>query len=411
MTLLSGRFPVMTSRQKYAILVGDGMADYPIAELGGLTPLAYASTPNLDWLARTGTVGLVRTIPEGLLPGSDIGNLSLMGYDPHLFFTGRAPIEAAGLGITISGNQVAFRCNLVNLVHGRMVDYSGGRFTPEEAAALISSLKEGLDGPEVTLHLGSDYRHCLVMTGIEVKDMVSTPPHDITGEPWQPHLPTGKSASRIIDIMERARDLLSDHPVNRNREASGKSAANNIWLWGQGKALQLPTLQERFGLTGSVVSAVDLVKGLGILAGLEVITVAGATGYLGTNYAGKVEAAAAALRKGDFVYMHVEAPDETSHEGETSKKVQAIEEFDAHIVGPMIRLREEFPELRIMVSPDHVTALSTRTHASDPVPFVLSGRNVDVSNAASYCETAAAGSNILSGRLLFELLIGAETRV
>jgi 2,3-bisphosphoglycerate-independent phosphoglycerate mutase len=392
-------------RRTFAILVGDGMADIPDARLGNQTPLEYASTPAMDAVATSGGVGRVETIPAGFLPGSDVGNLSLLGYDPARYYTGRAPIEAAGLGIALRANDVAIRCNLVFLDDDLMGDYSAGHLEPAEAAALIASLKPIFDGPGATLHLGVDYRHCYVVAGLDVADMHSTPPHDITGRPWRAHLPTGGGAEKLTSLMERSVLALANHPVNRRRKAAGKTPANSAWLWGQGRAMALPSLRERFGLTGSVISAVDLVKGLGLLAGLSVAAVEGATGYLGTNYRGKMAAAVSALDKQDFVYLHVEAPDETSHEGDLEKKIRAIEEFDKNIVAEFLALQRQTPGLRILVTPDHITALSTKTHAMGAVPFTVSGEGIAGGRFKSYSEVIASSAPSISGAEMFERLI------
>jgi 2,3-bisphosphoglycerate-independent phosphoglycerate mutase len=309
------------------------------------------------------------------------------------------------MGIRLGADAVAFRCNLVTLKGGLMHDYAGGHFEDAEAAELIGELKAALDGPARSLHVGVDYRHLLVTADVSATGMETTPPHDITGKPWREHLPRGADAGKVVQMMEAARDVLAKSPVNEKRRARSKPAATDIWLWGQGRGMALPSLAERFGLSGSVISAVNLVNGLGVLAGLSPIAVAGATGYLGTNYAGKVAAARRALEKGDFVFLHVEAPDETSHEGSIEKKVQAIEELDRGIVGPIRALCDLWPDLRILVCPDHATPVSLKTHSADPVPFAVCGAGIDPSGAEAYCERVAARGKTYTGEALFAELV------
>ncbi len=360
---------------KYIVLLGDGMSDYPLQDRGNKTPLQISKTPAMDKLAQHGTLGLVQTIPEGIDPGSDVANLSVMGYEPARYYTGRAPIEAASIGIELAKQDIAFRCNLVTLAErdGRlyMDDYSAGHIATEDAAAIITMLKEKLDSDDISFYAGVSYRHLMVWKQGQ-QNMRTTPPHDITGKPVDEYMPRGEGAERIRDIMQRARGVLDAHEINRQKEAAGQKSANAIWLWGQGRALKIPFFSDKFGLSGSVISAVDLVKGLGISAGLNSIDVPGATGYLDTNYAGKARAALDALETVDFVYLHVEAPDEASHKGSLEEKIQAIEDFDEKIVSVVLQgMREKFDDYRILVLPDHPTPLSIKTHASDPVPFVL----------------------------------------
>jgi 2,3-bisphosphoglycerate-independent phosphoglycerate mutase len=391
-------------KPKFALLVGDGMADFPLASLGNKTPLTYARTPNMDRIAREGTIGLVATVPEGLTPGSDVANLSLMGYDPARYYSGRAPIEAASLGVALSPNDTAFRCNLVTIIDGCMADYSAGHISTEEAHAIIALLKAEFDSPRCRFFPGVSYRHLLVIPDFP-KGCACTPPHDISDRKVDPHLPAGPGSEQLRSLMEKARVVLADAEVNRLRVKNGKKPVTDIWLWGQGGAITLPTIGERFGLSGSVISAVDLVRGLGVLAGLKVRIVKGATGYLGTNYAGKVAAAREALVNEDFVYLHVEAPDETSHEGSVEKKIQAIEEFDDQIVGEMVKLRNEMPNLRILVAPDHATPVSMKTHHAMPVPYALCGAGIAAGDAKWYSEREAEGKPVITGPELFKRFI------
>jgi 2,3-bisphosphoglycerate-independent phosphoglycerate mutase len=360
---------------KYILLVGDGMGDYPIEALGGKTPLEAAATPHLDRLAACGRMGMVPTIPPGMEAGSDVANMSLLGYDPARYHTGRAPLEAASMGVRLTSDEVALRCNLVTLAADDqgiaiMKDYSAGHISTEEAHQLIASLQPAVADTALTLYPGVSYRHLLVWAGGRV-DLPTTPPHDITGEPVARYQEVYQQEPQLVSFVQNARAILADHPVNQARKAADKSPANAVWLWGQGKAPSMPTLKERFGLTGAMISAVDLLKGLGVYAGLEPLAIAGATGYLDTNYAGKVSAALKALETGNFVYVHIEAPDEAGHEGSLSKKLQAIEAFDANVVGPLLEGAKRFPKVKLLVVTDHFTPISRRTHVNDPVPFLL----------------------------------------
>jgi 2,3-bisphosphoglycerate-independent phosphoglycerate mutase len=390
---------------KYAILVGDGMADFALPELGGKTPLEYAKTPNMDAVATSGKVGLVKTIPDGLAPGSDVANMSLMGYDPAAYYSGRAPIEAASMGIALAPTDVAFRCNLVTLKDGIMDDYSAGHIETSDAHEIIAELKKHLDTPLLTFFPGVSYRHLVVAANFPDGKLTTTPPHDLSGKPYGNFLPNGQSQDIVLKLMEQAKPILAQCATNKKRIAQVKKPVTDIWLWGQGKAVALPTLKKRFGLSGSVVSAVDLVRGIGVLAGLNVRIVKGATGYLGTNYAGKVEAAKQALLSEDFVFVHIEAPDETSHEGSLEKKLQAIEEFDRNIVGPVFALQKDLPDLRILVLPDHATPVPLKTHDRFPIPFAVCGKGIVPDNETAYSEKAAIGKNVFTGVTLFQEFI------
>lgn len=392
---------------KYAFLVGDGMADYPVIEFGGRTPLEVARTPHMDTVARTGRIGRVLTVPAGLPPGSDVANLSLLGYDAAANFEGRGPIEAASIGVALDAADTAFRCNVVTLRDGLMDDYSAGHIGSEESRPMIAEIQAALGTDAIRFVPGVSYRHLTVIRDFP-RGLQCTPPHDISGRPWEPHLPKGPGQEIILDLMERARPVLAASEANKRRVAAGKKPATDIWPWGQGRAMKLKTLRERYGLTGSVISAVDLIRGLGVLAGLKVRLVPGATGYLGTNYAGKVAAAREALMSEDFVYLHVEAPDETGHEGDVHKKIQAIEEFDAHVVGRILALRAEIPDLRIIVAPDHETPVSTKTHAGGPVPYAVCGPHVVPGAAAVYTEREAAWAPVEPAVDLFERFIGGS---
>ena len=352
------------------------MADDPIPELKGKTPLQAAETAHLDWMARKGTLGRVRTIPLGFPPGSDVANLSIFGYDPVLHFTGRAPLEAAAMGIQLGSTDVAFRCNLVTLSSETgttvMEDFSAGHIPTEEAREIVTAIQKSLGTSEFDFYPGVSYRHLMVWrNGEKGLSLKTIPPHDISGREVAAFLPQGDGHQEISALMEKAMSLLKDHPVNEARVRCGKKPANAIWLWGQGKPPSLVPLTRRYNLTGSMISAVDLMKGIGFYAGLEIVNVPGATGYLDTNYAGKVEYALRELSQKDFVYIHVEAPDEAAHNGNLREKIQAIEDFDQKIVGPMIKGLGRYADFRILALPDHPTPIIRRTHATDPVPFVF----------------------------------------
>ena len=365
--------------RRYAILIGDGMADTPADFPGGQTPLVAAKHPNMDLLAAKGTLGLVPTVPKGMHSGSDVCNMTILGYDPKKYYTGRAPIEAAAMGIPLAADEVAFRCNLVGLrtENGEVLmdDYSAGHVTDDEARQLIELLNKELGNKTLKFYPSVSYRNLLVVKNIDPSQVYIPPPHDILGQPLAKHLP-GKNLNDVqilvLDLMAKSRELFKDHPVNQKRRAAGKKTVDSIWLWGQGKAPKLPTLQERAGVTGVVISGVDLIRGLGKLAGLEIVKVPGATGYIDTNYEGKVKAGLDAFKKGDnFVFIHVEAPDEAGHAGDLALKTKAIELFDERVVGPFVKGLKEFDDWVILVMPDHTTPVKLRTHHTDPVPFIV----------------------------------------
>ena len=380
---------------KYLVLLGDGMADEPMDELDGKTVLEYAHTPNMDKLALCSEVGMTQTVPEGFHPGSDVANLSVFGYDPATCYSGRSPLEAASMGVELGPDDVAFRLNLVDIIHNYgklyMHDFSAGHISSDEARILIEALKEHLEGDGIEFYPGVSYRHLMVWRNGSDK-MVCTPPHDIINQSIEDKLPSGEGADTLIKLTTSAQMILNNHPVNKARAKAGKSVANSIWLWGQGKAPHMQTYQEKFGIEGTVISAVDLIKGIGIYAGMDAVDVPGATGYVDTNYAGKVEAALNALKHKDFVYVHVEAPDEAGHSGDVAEKIQAIEQFDEKIVGAVLAGLEGFGPYRILIMPDHPTPLHLRTHSMDPVPYILhDSAGVYQSNpaASAYSEKAA----------------------
>jgi 2,3-bisphosphoglycerate-independent phosphoglycerate mutase len=395
---------------KFALLVGDGMADYPLGELGGRTPLEAANTPNMDRLAREGVVGLVRTIPPGTAPGSDIANLNVLGYDVARYYSGRAPLEAASRNIELAAGDVAFRCNLVTVENGVMLDYSAGHITSKEAAELIASIDDKLGTPSLKFYPGVSYRHLLIvkLAAENGSELACTPPHDIVGQPIAEYLPRGQDEAVFKKLMSDSVRILSGHTANRKRLQSGKKQANMIWLWGQGKRPSMPPFTELYGLSGAVISAVDLIRGLGKCAGLEVVEVPGATGYFDTNYAAKAEYGLEALKRGDFLFVHVEAPDEAGHIGDIAEKVRAIENFDKLVVGPIADGISRLKEYRVMALPDHLTPIKVRTHVSDPVPFLVWGTGISEDGTArghatcfSEAEARESGLMIENG---FELL-------
>jgi len=378
---------------KYAIIIPDGAADVPLEELGGRTPLAAAATPNIDQIAANGKCGTVRTIPEGMDAGSDVAILSVFGYDPKRYYTGRAPLEAAARGLKIAPDEWVLRCNFVTIVDGLMEDYSAGHISTEEAGALIKELDRLLGGSTVHFYSGVSYRHLMTLKGeLTVK---TTPPHDILGLPVTGHLPTGDGAETLRTLMSRSEAILANHEINNVRRELHENPATSIWLWGQGKTPQLTSFRERFGLNAAAITAVDLVRGLAKLIGWASIEVEGATGYTDTNYAGKGAAAVKALDEYDLLCVHIEAPDEAGHNADVKAKVAAIEQIDRHVVGPVLqRLQAAGDNWRILVLPDHPTPCTVRTHTAEPVPFVIAGAGVTTVLSGPFNEETAAASDL-----------------
>lgn len=378
---------------KTIVLVCDGMADEPVDQLDGRTPLEAAKTPNMDALAREGKAGLARIIAPGFAPASDVGNMAIMGYDPNQYYSGRAPLEAANMGVPLKEGDVAFRCNLVTVDGDTLVDYSAGHIKSDEAKPLIQAVAKQLGTKTLEFYPGIQYRHLVVFrepaSAEALLKTVCTPPHDLTGKPFRGHLPKGPAGQRLLDLMEAAKPILADHEVNQVRVDLKENPANMIWLWGQGTSLKVPTFQERWKLTGAVISAVDLVKGAGRLAGLEVLEVPGATGYYDTDYLAKAKAALRTLKNHDFVFVHVEAADEAGHNGDLRQKIAAIENFDRLVVGTILEKARTFKEVRILVIPDHPTPVAKRTHTSDPVPFLIWGKGIPVGSVQSFSESSA----------------------
>ncbi|MBW2599390.1 MAG: cofactor-independent phosphoglycerate mutase [Deltaproteobacteria bacterium] len=399
---------------KYIVLLGDGMGDYPLSELEGKTPLEFADTPNMDRIAAEGTVGLIDTIPAGFTPGSDVANLSVLGYDPGKCHTGRAPLEAANMGVDLAPDDVAFRCNLVTFGSAGsktvIEDFTSGHITSEESKLIIASLHGELASPVIDFYPGVGYRHLMVYKRGPAS-LETTPPHDIVGQPIEDWLPRGEGSEEIKMLMERSRDILKDHPVNLTRASKGKKTADSIWLWGEGRAPRMEPLTAGYGgIKGGVISAVDLIMGIGVYAGLETLHVEGATGYTDTNYRGKADRALEYLRDGDFVFLHVEAPDEMGHEGDIRGKIKAIEDFDKEVVGTILSGIDTLGDFRIIVLSDHPTPISLKTHASDPSPFAvlssIDGENI--ATGGSYNETTARNAGILvsPGHLLMDYFMG-----
>jgi 2,3-bisphosphoglycerate-independent phosphoglycerate mutase len=357
---------------KYAVLIGDGMADYPIEKLGGKTILQAARTPAMDYIAAHGKTGLAKTIPDGFLPGSDVANMSIIGYDPAVYYSGRAPLEAASMGVALLPDDVAFRCNLVTIEGGRIKDYSSGHISSEEAQILIETLDTELGTEELSFYPGISYRHLMVARKNLGAETLCTPPHDITGKKIEEYLPSGKNGDFFSNLIKKSMVVLELHPVNLKRIEECKNPANSIWVWGQGYAPKFTPFKELYGKSGAIISAVDLLKGIGIYAGLDVIEVEGATGYLDTNYEGKASAAIEALKTKDLVIVHVEAPDESGHEGSIENKLKAVEDFDSRIVAPILKYAETSgAPFTILVLPDHPTPISLKTHTCDPIPFAI----------------------------------------
>jgi 2,3-bisphosphoglycerate-independent phosphoglycerate mutase len=400
---------------KYVVVLGDGMADRPLEELGGRTPLQAACKPNMDNLARRGEVGMVRTVPEGMPPASDVANLSVMGYDPAKYYTGRSPIEAVSMGIELEPTDVAFRCNLVTLsdepeyADKIMVDYCADEISTEEARELVAEVESRLGGGGIAFHTGISYRHCMIWKGGPL-GLGLTPPHDIALRGIRGYLPADERARPILALMRKSHAFLKDHPVNKARQARGLKAANSIWLWGEGTKPAIPSFRGKYGLDGSVISAVDLIKGLGICAGMKSIDVEGATGNIHTNFRGKAMQALRELEAGrDFVYLHVEAPDECGHRHEIENKVRAIELIDGEVLGPLLTGLEAMGEYGLLIMPDHATPLSLRTHSREPVPYIIYRSGETRSSGIDGYDEASAprtGIRIETGHTLMDRFLG-----
>ena len=383
--------------RKYALIIPDGCADEPIEALGGRTPLQAAHIPHMDQVALGGRLGRARTVPHGFTPASDVAMMSLFGYDPNRYYTGRAPLEAAAMDIELGPADWAFRCNLVTVSDAVMVDFSAGHISSEEARVLIAQCQEVLGEDTRQFFPGVSYRHLLVLRYEPGEcpfgdDLATTPPHDLTGKEVVEELPRGAGSELLRDMMFRSQKFLPRHEVNRMRVELGENPANMIWLWGQGQSPSMPSFQERHGKRGAIISAVDLVRGLGTLVGWHLIDVPGATGYLDTDYAAKGRAAVAAIERYDLVVVHIEAPDEASHAGDPEAEVKAIEAIDREIVGPVLDTLRRHEDFRIWVSPDHATPIRTRTHDATPVPFAMMGTGIPAVCQMPFDEANAAAS-------------------
>jgi 2,3-bisphosphoglycerate-independent phosphoglycerate mutase len=385
---------------KYLILVPDGAADNQMDRLDGKTPLEVADMPVINELAQKSTIGLVRTIPEGIAPGSDAANLSVMGYDPSVYLTGRSPLEAASIGIEMSDTDVAFRANLITLQGDGpyeelvILDHSAGDITTEEADQLIDAVNEAFADENRRFYTGVSYRHCLIIhNGSTAYDL--TPPHDQLGKKAGPYLPKGEGSEALTEMMKKSHEILKNHPVNLKRIAEGKNPANSLWIWGQGKKPALSSFQEKYSITGAAISAVDLIKGIALCAGLESIDVPGSTGTLHTNFQGKAQAAIDAYERGlDFVYLHLEAPDECSHQGDLEGKITSLERIDKEVLKPILAyFRQSGEDFSILELPDHRTPIALRTHTAEPVPFVLYRSNDEKPANPENKFTEEAGAN------------------
>lgn len=382
---------------KYLVMLCDGMADEPNEALGNSTPMEKANKPCMDSLAAKAEVGIVKTVAEGLKPGSDVANLSVLGYEPAVYYSGRSPLEAASIGIDLKDTDVTLRCNLVTLSDDEdyenktILDYCADDISSEEAKILIEYIQEKLGNDVFRFYPGVSYRNCLVWSNGNPHPGVLTPPHDITGKVITDYIPKGEDVDELYDLMKKSYDLLKDHPVNQARIARGKRPANSIWLWGEGTKPLLDNFSEKFGIKGSMISAVDLLKGIAICAGMNSVDVDGATGYLDTNFDGKCKAAIEEFKNGaDLVYVHVEAPDECGHRGEIENKVKAIEMIDEHILGPVVEFLKGYDDFAVLVCPDHPTPLSIRTHTSTPVPYLIyDSKNEINSGVKVFCEKEA----------------------
>ena len=386
---------------KYVVVLCDGMADYPVPALGGKTPMMVAKKPHIDALAAKAEVGLVRTVAPGLKPGSDVANMSVLGFDPHRFYTGRSPLEAASIGIDMKDSDVSLRTNLVTLsdkgepfADKVIEDYCADDISTEEARQLIEAVQAAFGGGEYDFYTGVSYRHCLIWHGGTTELGNMTPPHDITGKVIGPHLSTAETARPLLEMMEKSFDLLKDHPVNKARVAAGRRPANCIWLWGEGKRPALQPFEALYGIKGGMVSAVDLLKGIANCAGMEVAEVPGATGYIDTDFEGKAKAALDLLTRNDLVYVPFEAPDECGHRNEPENKVKAIEMIDSRVLPILEEGLEQYEDYKILLLPDHPTPIVTRTHASDPVPYLLYQKSAPKTGVDTINEETAKATGI-----------------
>ena len=394
---------------KYCVVIPDGMADHPVARLENRTPLEVARTPNMNKASRRGRLGLVRTVPPRMTPGSDVAIMSVMGYSPKKYYTGRGPLEAADMGVQLGPDELAFRCNFVTADAEDLIDFTAGHISTAEADVLMQALNEEFGGQGVRFHTGTSYRHLMVYAGDDDMELKTVPPHDVVGEAMAGNFPRGRGAETVIDLMLRSVDVLRDHEVNRVRRDLGQNPADMIWLWSPGGTPEMEPFEERFGCRGAAISAVNLICGIARLIGWDVIDVPGITGYVDTDYAAKGRYAVDALGDYDLVFVHVEAPDEAGHEGDVKAKIRAIEQVDREVVGPIMAAMKDLPDLRLMVLPDHITSVQRGKHMRGAVPFVMCGAGIEDRSGMDYTEAAAAESGVLveRGHELMELFIRA----
>ncbi|MDI9624440.1 MAG: cofactor-independent phosphoglycerate mutase [Methanothermobacter sp.] len=393
---------------KYVILIGDGMADYPLPELGEKTPLQVADKPHMDHVAKKGSNGLLKTIPDDMEPGSDVANLAIMGYNPTKYYTGRGPLEAASIGVKLKKDDVAFRCNFITVHNGRIIDFNADHISTKESSKLIKTLNEHFKIGK--FYTGVSYRNLYIYPSREALKVKTKPPHDIIGEPIEDHLPSnGQTAEKIKQIIKESQRILKDHPTNIERSKRGKHPANMIWLWGQGQKPTMETLEEKYGLKGATITGVDLIKGLGVYLGLDNINVPGATGYLDTDYKAKGRYAIRALQDHDIIFIHVEAPDEAGHAGDIKEKIKAIENIDSKILGPLLDELPSYDGFRLVLLADHPTPIKVGTHTRDPVPYAICGENMKKDNINSYDEESAkkGGLGLSVAWKLLDKLIGS----
>ena len=399
------------SDKKFIVVLGDGMADEPIESLGGKTPLQYADTPALDRLSKFSEIGLVHTIPEGMKPGSDTANLSVLGYDPKIYYSGRSPLEALSIGVPMKDTDIALRCNIVTISENDVpfeeqiiIDHSSGEISTEDCAVLLNAVKEELQNETYQFYVGTSYRHCLIWNRGQVLEL--SQPHDVLGQVIGQYLPSDEN---LLYMMKRSYEILKDHPLNIERKKKGLNPANCCWFWGAGTKPMLSSFEEKNGVKGMMVSAVDLLKGIAVGAGMGVAHVEGANGGLNTNYEGKTQAALDALKNGyDFAYIHVEAPDEMGHQGSVEKKVKSIEYLDQRVIGPLTKaLDEDKTEYRLLVMPDHPTPIRVRTHTADGVPYLLYDSNIQQEHTWNYNEKEAkeSGNYVAKGHTIIDKLL------
>lgn len=386
---------------KTLVLLCDGMADYPVKELGDKTPMGASVTPNMDKLAKKSYMGLVKTVADNMKPGSDVANLAVLGYDPQVYYSGRSPLEAGSIGIDMKPTDVSFRCNLVTLsdepeyADKTILDYCADDISTAEAKEIVKTLAEHFNNDEFQLYAGVSYRHCLIWNNGTTDVGTLTPPHDITGKPIKDYIPSHPNAKKLYDMMAESYDILKNHPVNKAREAKGLRPANSMWFWGEGTRKALMPFEEKYGLKGSMISAVDLLKGIGKFSGMNVVDVEGATGYIDTDFEGKANAAIEEFKNGqDFVYIHVEAPDECGHRHEIENKKKSIELIDEKILGPVLNALEEYDDYKVLIMPDHATPLELRTHTNDPIPFLMYHKNGEVDGKDEFTEQTCKDTGV-----------------